>query len=400
MSNRAPQNLTPLDPLYADIREILTQARSAAYRAVNFAMVQAYWHVGRLIVEHEQGGVTRAKYGKRVLQELSGRLTAEFGKGFSVQSLWNMRQFYTTFAKLSPLRRECQRSLEDGETGLDTNTLEKLSPPRRELATGPKCDAVRSESEPAASLPSTLRRELSWTHYRLLMRVEDERAREWYMNEAADQQWSTRQLDRQISTLYYDRLLASRDQAPVRAEAEKKIAQLGPEHFIRDPYVLEFLDLKDYPGLRETEIETALVGNLQAFLLELGKGFAFVARQKRIRLDEDDFYVDLVFYNFLLKCFVLIDLKTGKLTHHDIGQMDTYVRLYEDRFRGEADNPTIGIILASDKNDTLVRYSVLHESQQLFATRYRLVLPSEEELRRELQRERALLEQRLEDRAP
>jgi predicted nuclease of restriction endonuclease-like (RecB) superfamily len=239
-----------------------------------------------------------------------------------------------------------------------------------------------------------LRPELSWTHYRMLLRVENEKAREWYMNEAADQNWSTRQLDRPISTLYYERLLASREKESVKQEAEEKLAQVNPEHFIRDRYVLDFLDLKDYPGLRESKVEQAIIDNLQTFLLELGKGFSFVARQKRMRFEDEDFYVDLVFYNFILKCFILIDLKIGKLTHQDIGQMDGYVRMYEGHGKVEGDNPTIGLILCSEKNEAIARYSVLHESKQLFASKYMLYLPTEEELQHELMRERKMIEER------
>jgi predicted nuclease of restriction endonuclease-like (RecB) superfamily len=212
------------------------------------------------------------------------------------------------------------------------------------------------------------------------------------MNEAAEQHWSTRQLDRQISVLYYERLLASRKKAPVRREAAAKLASLEPEQFIRDPYVLEFLDLKDYPALRETVVEQAIIDNMQAFLLELGKGFSFVARQKRLRFEDDDFYVDLVFYNYLLKCFVLIDLKAGKLTHQDIGQMDSYVRVFDAHARPKGDNPTIGLILCSKKNEAVARYSVLSEGRQIFAARYMKVLPTEEQLAREIEREQRLIE--------
>lgn len=265
-----------------------------------------------------------------------------------------------------------------------------------------KRSAVRSESSGAIGpVPvqkfdkcSTLRSELTWTHYKILMRVESDNAREWYMNEAVDQNWSTRQLDRQISVLYYERLLSSREKAVVIQEADEKISRLEPEHFIRDPYVLEFLDLKDYPGLRETTVEQAIIDRLQEFLLELGKGFSFVARQKRMRFGDEDFYVDLVFYNYILKCFVLIDLKIGKLTHQDIGQMDGYVRMYEEHGKVEGDNPTIGLILCSEKNEAIARYSVLNDSKQLFASKYMLYLPTEKELERELKRERRLIEEK------
>jgi predicted nuclease of restriction endonuclease-like (RecB) superfamily len=327
--------------LYDKVRTVLKKARSSAHNAVNAAMVQAYWQIGRLIVEDEQGGEERAEYGKGVLKELSRRLTIEFGKGYSIQTLRNIRQFYTTFPKRSALRSE-----------------------------------------------------LTWTHYKYLMRVENEKAREWYINEAADQNWATRQLDRQISVFYYERILGSRDKDSVKQEADEKMASMEPSNFIRDPYVLEFLGLKDYPSLRESEIEQSIIDNLQEFLLELGKGFSFVARQKRIRLGDDDFYIDLVFYNFILKCFVLIDLKIGKLTYQDIGQMDGYIRMYEENLRREDDSPTIGLILCSEKNEAVARYSVLKESKQLFASRYMLYLPTEEELQHELERERRMIEER------
>lgn len=214
------------------------------------------------------------------------------------------------------------------------------------------------------------------------------------MNEAAGQHWSTRQLERQISVLYYERLLASHKKAPVRKEAATKLAPVEPEQFIRDPYVLEFLALKDYPALRESAVEQAIIDNLQAFLLELGKGFSFVARQKRMRFEDEDFYVDLVFYNYLLKCFVLIDLKVGKLTHQDIGQMDSYVRMFDAHARPEGDNPTIGLILCSRKNEAIAKYSVLSEDRQIFAAKYVKVLPTEGEIAREIARERRLIDAR------
>lgn len=322
------------EPLYREIRAVLDAARSGAYRAVNAAMVRAYWNVGRLIVEHEQRGRRRADYGDAVIATLAKRLTGDLGRGFDERNLRYMRAFHL----------------------------------------------------------AGLRAELSWTHYRLLLSVDDPVARHWYMHEAADQHWSTRQLERQISVLYYERLLASRRRAPVRREAASMLIALEPEQFIRDPYVLEFLDLKDYPALRESSVEQAIIDNLQAFLLELGKGFSFVARQKRLRFEEEDFYVDLVFYNYLLKCFVLVDLKVGKLTHQDIGQMDSYVRLFDAHARPEGDNPTIGLILCSRKNEAIAKYSVLSEARQIFAAKYVKVLPTERELTLEIQRERRLID--------
>ncbi len=350
--------------LYQEIRSVLESARAGAYRAVNAAMVQAYWQIGRLIVEHEQGGRKRAAYGAAVLDDLSRRLTADFGRGFDVTNLRKMRQFYRMFEIRDSARLE--------------SDLKKRDAPR--LVSG--VEATRH----------TPRSELSWSHYRLLMQVESPAARQWYIHEAADQHWSARQLERQISVLYYERLLASRKKAPVRKEAATKLARVEPEHFIRDPYVLEFLDLKDHPALRESAVEQAIIDNLQAFLLELGKGFSFVARQKRIRFEDEDFYVDLVFYNYLLKCFVLIDLKAGKLTHQDIGQMDSYVRVFDVEARPEGDNPTIGLILCSKKNEAVAKYSVLSEGRQIFAARYMKVLPTEAQLARELERGRRLID--------
>ena len=314
------------ESLFSSIANVLIEARGKVYRAVNFVMVQAYWEIGRLITEDELRG-QRADYGKEVMKNLSLRLTQEFGKGFDESNLRYMRLFYRTF---------------------------------------PICD--------------TLRHELTWSHYRRLLGVENEKARVWYMNEAADCTWSTRQLDRQISTLYYERLLASKEKAPVVSEANEKMSEMRPQEFIHDPYVLDFLNLKDYPSLHESDIEQALIDNLQHFLLELGRGFCFVARQKRMRYGDDDFYIDLVFYHSILKCHVLIDLKLGKLTHADVGQMDSYIRMFDDLYRNPDDNPTLGIILCSEKNETVARYSVLDEGKQMFAAKYTLYLPTEEEL--------------------
>ena len=337
--DKSNQTLSNSSHLFVEIREVLVAARRTAYKAVNFAMVTAYWNVGRLIVEDEQQGNTRAEYGKAILADLAKRLTDEFGKGFDERELRRIRQFYLVF---------------------------------------PKWDALRPE--------------LTWTHYRLLIRVQNEQARLWYMNEAAEQTWSSRQLDRQISVLYYERLLNSTDTLSVRKEAENNLAQLAPQEFIHDPYVLEFLNLKNYPALHETDIEKSLINNLQSFLLELGKGFCFVARQKLMRYDNEDFYVDLVFYHSILKCHVLIDLKLGKLTHQDVGQMDSYIRMFDDLYKHTDDNPTLGLILCSDKNEAVVKYSVLAEHRQIFASKYLLELPTPEVLQQEIMRERKQLE--------
>ncbi|MFZ3223412.1 MAG: PDDEXK nuclease domain-containing protein [Rugosibacter sp.] len=323
-------------PLLGQLRQLIAQARTQALRAVDSIQVRTCWEIGRHIVEFEQGGQARAEYGKRLLPMLAEQLTAEFGKGFDASNLRYMRMFYLAF---------------------------------------PKCDALRHE--------------LSWTHYRLLTRVDNEAARQWYMQEAAEQNWSSRALDRQMGTLYYERLLLSQDKAAVADEARENLARLehSPRAFVRDPVMLEFLGVPGAGSLLECGLEQGLMDKLQAFLLELGKGFAFVARQQRISTESKDFYIDLVFYNYLLRCFVLIDLKTGELTHQDIGQMDMYVRMYDDLKRNEGDNPTVGILLCEAKDHSVVRYSVLNGSEQLFASRYKLVLPTEEELRTEIERE-------------
>ncbi len=325
-----------LTPLLGTLRQLIADARTRALRAVDEVQVQTCWQVGRHIVEFEQGGAARAAYGRRLLPLLAEQLTADFGRGFDTSNLRYMRLFYQAF---------------------------------------PNCDALRHE--------------LSWTHYRLLTKLESEEARQWYMNEAAAQNWSTRALERQMGTLYYERLLLSQDKAAVAQEAGQKLAGLepSPRAFVRDPVMLEFLGLPGAGKLLESSLEQGLMGKLQAFLLELGKGFAFVARQQRISTESKDFYIDLVFYNYLLKCFVLIDLKTSELTHQDIGQMDMYVRMYDDLKRNEGDNPTVGILLCEAKDQSVVRYSVLNGSEQLFASHYKLVLPSEEALRAELTRD-------------
>lgn len=332
---------TPYQNLYTEIKETLLQSRNQAYSAVNFAMVQAYWQIGRIIVEHEQNGSLRADYGKNVLQDISEKLQQEFGNGFSVRNLQQMKKFYAMF---------------------------------------PNTNALRSQ--------------LTWTHYRLLLRVDDETARNWYIEECVRSAWSSRQLERQISTLYYERLLASREKAPVIAEAHDLMGALAVENFIKDPYVLDFLDLKNYPALRESDLEQALIDKLQEFLLELGRGFCFVARQKLMRFEEEDFYLDLVFYHSILKCHVLIDLKIGKLTHGDVGQMDSYIRMFDALYKNSDDNPTIGIILCSQKNEAIVKYSVLSEAKQVFASKYQLTLPTAEELQREIEEERRKIEDR------
>ncbi len=337
--------MSDIETFYSDIKRILQSARSRAYSAVNLAMVEAYWLIGRRIVEEEQHGKARAKYGEKLLQNLSKSLTNEFGKGFSYANLRNFRQFYLTY-------------------------------PEKEIC-------------------YTLCSKLSWSHNRLIMRVENPEARGYYLTEAAGQQWSVRQLQRNINSLYYERLLSTQQpQAELVSQADTE--RLYLQSFIKDPYVLEFLQLPDTGEHKEQEIETAIINNLSKFLLEAGKGFSFVGRQYRISTETNHFYIDLVFYNYRLKCFVLLDLKTGQLTHQDIGQMDTYVRMFDEFKRGVDDNPTVGLILCTSKDETIVKFSVLKDNEQLFASKYRLILPTEEELIAEIEREKRLIEMRKE----
>ena len=334
MNQPSEQNLASL---VEPIAQIIEQARGQVRQAVNSAMVHSYWHIGEMIVEHEQQGASRAEYGTQQLKTLSMQLTERLGKGFDVTNLRNMRAFYQAFSNRDALRPE-----------------------------------------------------LSWTHYRSLLRIDNPSAREWYLHEAISQNWSARALDRQISKLYYERLLASQDKALVEAEAKAHTEPLAEnvKDYLRDPYILDFLNLQD-KTYQENELEQAIISNIQQFLLELGKGFAFVERQQRIRFADEDFFIDLVFYNFKLKCFLLVDLKLGKLKHQDIGQMDTYVRLYDEQHKGSDDNPTIGLVLCSEKSEAVVKYSVLSEQKQLFSAKYLQYLPTEEQLKHELERERA-----------
>ncbi len=326
---------------YERIKEILEGARKKVYRTANLEMLQAYWNIGREIVVEEQKGKDRAGYGNYLIKNLSAKLTQSFGKGFTTSNLKYMRQFYQTFEKGHALRDQ-----------------------------------------------------LSWTHYRLLIKVDEENAREFYIKETIAGNWSTRQLERQITSLYYERILLSgkEHRKTVIEDAECNTTKIQPLHIIKDPFVLEFLDVKENEKLAETQLESALIEKLQQFLLELGNGFAFVGRQYRITADNDHFYIDLVFYNYILKCFLLIDLKTEKLAHQDIGQMDFYVRVFEDKIKQPGDNPTLGLILCTEKNQIMVKYSMLSEGKQIFASKYKLYLPNEESLKEEIRRERDFLE--------
>ena len=313
-------------PFFNDIAALLQNARSKAYRAVNSIMVETYWKIGERIVKEEQNGKSRAEYGEKLIENLSHYLTDTFGKGFSEANLQNFRRFYLTFPEF----------------------------------------------------PTQCVGNLSWTNIRTILRIENKEEREYYMRESAAENWSSRVLERNIKSGYYHRLLSTQQKSAT--PTENLPAEIKAQDFIKDPYVLEFLNVPENIEGKESLLEKELISHLQKFLLELGKGFSFVARQQRISTETDHFYADLVFYNYILKCFVVIDLKTDKLTHADIGQMDMYVRMFDELKRGVDDNPTIGIILCTDKSETMVKYSVLKENKQLFASKYKTVLPTEEEL--------------------
>ena len=315
---------------YSRIRNSVITAQGRIYTAVNSAMVQAYWEIGEQIYI-ACGENDRAEYGKGLLKYLSEKLTAEFGTGFAVRNLQMMRKFYLMYQ--------------------NANTL---------------CS------------------QLSWSHYRILMRISDDKRRAWYTEECAKAGWSVRQLERQINTMFYERLLSSKEKDAVAAEIQTTEPKPEYEKIIRDPYVLEFLDLPENPHFYEKDLEQAIIDHLQKFLLELGRGFSFVARQKKISFDGRHFYIDLVFYNYILKCFVLIDLKLGDLTHQDLGQMQMYVNYYTRELMNEGDNPTIGIVLCADKSDAIVKYTLSENDTQIFASKYMTYIPSEEEFKKEL----------------
>ena len=327
-----------------EIKKILKNARQKAYTAVNSAMVEAYWEIGRRIVEEEQNGKERAEYGKEILQNLSKELTEEFGKGYSYRTLREIRQFYLMFSDFEKWR--------------------------------------------------TVSAKLTWSHFQKVLRVSNEKARIFYLTEAAENMWSVRTLDRNISTLYYNRIVASIDKKIVENEMKEKTKKLQAEEFIKNPVVLEFLDLPTNMSYTENELEKALTDDIQKFMMELGKGFAFVERQQHIRTENSDFYIDLVFYNYILKCFVIVELKTEKLTHQDIGQLDMYIRMYDDLKKQENDNPTIGLLLCTETDRTIIKYSVLNDNKNLFASKYINYLPSEEELINEIERQKTLFESR------
>jgi predicted nuclease of restriction endonuclease-like (RecB) superfamily len=348
---------------------ILEQARANVARSVNSNMVIAYWLVGREIVVALQGGEERAEYGERLLGDLSEQLTKRYVRGFSVTNLRYFRLFYQVFSDRMP---EIHHSMSDELAALSQDAV------LTDLTT-----ALEPTNQRKGFSPN-----LSWTHYRALSKIEQRAERLFYEIETERSGWSVSLLERQIHSLLFGRLLKSRDKAGVLALAKQGQTVNQPIDVIKQPYVLDFLNLPDQAQLHESDLESAIIENLQPFLLELGKGFAFVGRQYRVTTESQHFFIDLVFYNFLLKCFVLVDLKIGRLEHQDVGQMDMYLRMFDDLKRGEGDNPTVGLILCAEKDEIVARYSILHESQQMFASRYMLYLPTEEELRNELARER------------
>lgn len=344
LQNNFMSTFVKTDDLLTDMRGIIDSAQKAAFQAVNVALVQRNWLIGYRIAEEELNGEKRAEYGTEVIKKLAKELTAEYGKGFDYSTLYKFVRFYKAFPAI----------------------LDSLSP---------------------KSFPT-----LSWTHYRVLLQVEDAQARDWYATEAAREAWSVRTLQRNISSQYYYRLLKSQVKEPVEEEMKKMAApyQADKLEFIKNPVIAEFLGMPEDNSFTETELEKSIITNLQKFLMELGKGYAFVNRQQRIHTEKEDYYIDLVFYNYILKCFVLIDLKTSKITHQDVGQMDMYIRMFDELKRSEGDNPTIGIVLCSDTDEDIARFSVLNGNEQLFASKYKLYLPTEEELRAEIETQKAM----------
>ena len=332
------------DDILCDMRGIIETSQQQAYQAVNFALVQRNWLIGYRIAEEELKGENRAEYGMSIIKQLSKELSEIYGKGFTKTNLYSFYSFYKTFPEI-----------------------------------------FHSTSGKSAPL-------LSWTHYRVLLQVHDTEAREWYAKEAVEQTWSVRTLQRNISSQYYHRLLKSQNKELVESEMKTLTAGYNDDklEFIKNPVVAEFLGMSTDTSYTESELEKNIISNLQKFLMELGKGYAFVARQQHIHTEKQDYYIDLVFYNYILKCFVLIDLKTSKITHQDVGQMDMYIRMYDEMKRNKGDNPTIGIVLCSDTDEDIAKYSVMHGNEQLFATKYKLYLPTEEELRAEIESQKAI----------
>ena len=359
--------------LVNDLRSIVSKARSKAFAAVNYSLVERNWRIGQRIVEEEQNGASRAEYGKHVIEVASAALTKEFGKGFSETNIMNFKKFYLKFKELTiPQTLSEEFKKQKHQTLSDESSLL------------PK----KGQTQPA----QFELRLLPWSHYERLIRVEDKKAREWYAKEAFEQGWSYRTLNRNINTLYYERLLMSTKKQPVVDEMQDKTKayQQDKLEYIKSPVVLEFLGLPEDTSLAESKLETAIINNLEKFLMEMGKGYALVARQQHIRTEENDYYIDLVFYNYLIKSFILVDLKVNRITYQDVGQMDMYLQMYDKMKKGPDDNPTIGIILCTETDSDVARYSTLAKNDQMFAAKYKLYLPDKEDLRREIERQKEL----------
>jgi len=387
-ARKSKQPMVAVEPnaLFGLVADILDQARGNVVRAVNTQMVLAYWLIGREIVQAVQGGEERAAYGKGIVTDLSQRLTQRYGQGYSAQVLWSFRQFYLAYSERGTILFP---------PGRESLAPEILSPSGRALSRSRESAPLGSESLQGFAP------QLTWSHYRALMRVDSLAARDFYEREAIDCGWSKAQLERQIHSFYFERIVANQGEKGLLPIGRDRLTGelVQPSQVLKSPMVLEFLGLPVSPSLHESRLEQAIIDNLQTFLLELGKGFSFVARQKHIRFGDQDYFVDLVFYNYVLKCFLLLDLKMGRLTHADVGQMDGYVRLFEDQFKVPGDNPTIGLLLCSDKSEAVAKYSILNESKQIFAAKYLQNLPTEEQLQLEIERERHQIESALEDRA-
>ncbi|SFL32312.1 Predicted nuclease of restriction endonuclease-like (RecB) superfamily, DUF1016 family [Lachnospiraceae bacterium KH1T2] len=355
--------------LFDDVSEIVESAQKFAYQSVDRILVLRNWLLGKRIATENMFGTREDRYGAKIIDELAKQLTKRYGKGFDKRNLYRCVKFYQMYPKivatLSP------QSFKKNEKEI-VGTLSPLS--------------IDSTLRSGVTFPL-----LSWSHYCRLMQVADDKAREWYEKEAFEQTWSLRTLRRNIDTQYYDRMLLSNNKIAVENEMKQNTSKYQQKlEFIRNPVIAEFLNMQENTDYLESDLESAIIGNLQKFLMELGKGYAFVARQQHIHTEKQDYYIDLVFYNYILKCFVLIDLKIGKVTHQDVGQMDMYVRMYDEMKRSEGDNPTLGIVLCSETDEDIARYSVMHESEQLFAAKYKLCLPSEEELKAEIETQKEI----------
>ena len=359
--------------LVNDLRSIVSKARSKAFAAVNYSLVERNWRIGQRIVEEEQNGASRAKYGKHVIEVASAALTEEFGKGFSETNIMNFKKFYLKFKELT----------------IPQTVSEEFKKQKQQTLSDELSSHFQKGQTPPAQFELRL---LPWSHYERLIRVEDKKAREWYAKKAFEQGWSFRTLNRNINTLYYERLLMSKKKQPVVNEMQDKTKayQQDKLEYIKSPVVLEFLGLPEDTSLAESKLETAIINNLEKFLMEMGKGYALVARQQHIRTEENDYYIDLVFYNYLIKSFILVDLKVNRITYQDVGQMDMYLQMYDKMKKGPDDNPTIGIILCTETDSDVARYSTLAKNDQMFAAKYKLYLPDKEDLRREIERQKEL----------